>query len=217
MQPQPPEHAGHGDQLAVTGPAVEIHGRAVTATRRAAEWYREAQRAADPRHATAALRLAVSADPGFGLAAADLAAITGAPDPDPGRGPMTWERHHIEVVRTVAAGRAGRAVDLLREHLASVGCDPLAFRIVARLRQPVQDDGFEDLAGQLSGCHATRWPGPDPAGRAGLQVLVLGGDRRAEDGRERGPRDLGNCQRGRGWIDLASQDCVTRHDQAQQR
>ncbi len=108
MQPKSPEHTGHGDQLAVTGPAVEIHGRAVTATRRAAEWYREAQRAADTRGATAALRLAVSADPGFGLAAADLAAITGAPDPGPGRGPMTWERHHIASASSPGSGRPCR-------------------------------------------------------------------------------------------------------------
>ena len=43
---------------------------------------------------------------------------------------MNWERHHIEVVRTAAAGNHRRAADLLREHLAGVGCDPLALRIV---------------------------------------------------------------------------------------
>jgi len=48
---------------------------------------------------------------------------------------MNWERHHNEVVRTAASGDSKRAVDLLREHLAGVGCDPLAFRIVAQLRQ----------------------------------------------------------------------------------
>jgi hypothetical protein len=45
---------------------------------------------------------------------------------------MNWERHHIEVGRTAAAGNDKRAADLLREHLAGVGCDPLAFRIVAQ-------------------------------------------------------------------------------------
>jgi hypothetical protein len=155
----PDEHAGHHDRLAATGPAVEVHGRPVTATRRAAAWYRHAQRAIDSRQATAALRLAISADAGFGLAAADLGAITGTPANDPARWPMTWERHHIEVARTAAAGNAGRTADLLREHLASVGCDPLAFRLVAWLRQSMKDDDFEDLAGQLPGCHATRWPG----------------------------------------------------------
>jgi hypothetical protein len=163
MQPTPDEHAGHHDHPAATGPAVEAHGRTVTATQCAAAWYREAQRAIDSRSAAAALRLAVDADPGFGLAAADLGAITGIPDKDAGRRAMTWERHHIEVVRTAAAGYAGRAVDLLREHLASVGCDPLAFRIVARLRQPVNDDDFEDLAAQLPDCHAAQWPRRPPA------------------------------------------------------
>jgi hypothetical protein len=69
---------------------------------------------------------------------------------------MNWERHHIEVVATAAAGQATRAADLLREHLVGVGCDPLAVRI-----QPPAGPGddFEDLAAQLSSCHATPWPG----------------------------------------------------------
>jgi hypothetical protein len=68
---------------------------------------------------------------------------------------MNWERHHIEVVTAAAAGRVTRASDLLREHLASVGCDPLAVRITARLREPM---AREELATQLPGCHATPWP-----------------------------------------------------------
>jgi hypothetical protein len=44
----------------------------VTTSRRAAGFYRQAQRAVDARRATAALRLAVNADPAFGLAIADL-------------------------------------------------------------------------------------------------------------------------------------------------
>ncbi|MFY9847269.1 MAG: hypothetical protein WAK83_06800, partial [Trebonia sp.] len=68
--------------------------------------------------------------------------------------------HHIEVVRAAAAGNARRAADLLREHLASVGCDPLAFRIAAMLRQPAGNNDFENLASQLPGCHATLWPCP---------------------------------------------------------
>ena len=72
---------------------------------------------------------------------------------------MNWERHHIEIVRTAASGNAKRAADLLREHLAAVGCDPLAFRIVAQMRQPMGMDGdFENLARQLPDCHPTRWP-----------------------------------------------------------
>ena len=107
----------------------------------------------------AALRLAVSADPGFGLAVADLSALTGTPDQQPAGQAMNWERHHIEVVATAAAGHAAQAADLLREHVASVGCDPLAVRITARL-QPTAGPGddFEDLAGQLPRCHATPWP-----------------------------------------------------------
>ena len=91
----------------------------------------------DPRRAAMALRLAVTADPDFALAAADLEAITGTPGRHPGRRPMNWERHHIEVVTAAAAGHVTRASDLLREHLASVGCDPLAVRITARLREPM--------------------------------------------------------------------------------
>lgn len=140
------------------GPAVEDHGRVVTTNRLAAARYRQAQRAAGSHQAATALRLAVHADPDFGLAVADLGAITGTPAPTSRRQQMTWERHHIEVVRAAAAGHAGRAADLLREHLASVGCDPLAVRISAQLRQsPGQDGVFEDLASQLPGCHAAPW------------------------------------------------------------
>ena len=58
----------------------------VTANPRAAAWYRRAQQAADPHRAAAALRLAVSADPGFGVAVADLVALTGTPVQQPGPG-----------------------------------------------------------------------------------------------------------------------------------
>ena len=76
---------------------------------------------------------------------------------------MNWERHHIEVVATAAAGQPARAADLLREHLASVGCDPLAIRVTVHITgrpQPPSGprDHFEDLASQLPGCHATPWP-----------------------------------------------------------
>jgi hypothetical protein len=107
-----------------------------------------------------ALCLAVTADPDFALAAADLEAITGTPGRHPGGRPMNWERHHIEVVTAAAAGHVTRASDLLREHLASVGCDPLAVRITVRLREPTaRDDDLDELASQLPGCHATPWPG----------------------------------------------------------
>ena len=65
MQPSPRQGPSHHDHLPATGPAVEDHGRVVTANPRAAAWYRRAQRAADSLRAAAALRLAVSADPGF--------------------------------------------------------------------------------------------------------------------------------------------------------
>ena len=151
---------GQRDHLDASGPAVEDHGRAVTASPRAATWYRHAQRAIDRRRATTALRLAVEADPAFELALADLDAMTGTSGQRHSRGQMNWERHHIEIVRTAVSGNARRAADLLREHLAGVGCDPLAFRIVAHMRQTMgMDDDFEDLAGHLPDCHPTRWPG----------------------------------------------------------
>jgi len=174
MPPSPSQRPSHHDLLPATGPAVEDHGRVVTANPQAAAWYRRAQRAADPRRAAVALRLAVTADPDFALAAADLEAlaaadlealaaadldaITGTPSRHLGRRPMNWERHHIEVVAAAAAGHVKRASGLLREHLASVGCDPLALRITARLRGPMaRDDYLDELSTQLPGCHATRW------------------------------------------------------------
>src|SRR5664280_493261 len=140
-------------QLADRVPAVEEHGRAVTANPRAAAWYRQAQRAVDCRRATRALELAVTADPAFGLAIADLSAIKGTSTQDPRSRQINWERHHIEVVRAASAGDAIRAADLLREHLANVGCDPLAARIAAHLRQPMQ--GMTD---RLPRCHPSAWP-----------------------------------------------------------
>ena len=159
MQPAQGQPVGQHDHLGASGPALEDHGRAVTASSRAAAWYRQAQRAIDRRRAATALRHAVEADPAFELALADLDAIAGTSGQRPSLGQMNWERHHIEVVRTAASGNVNRAADLLREHLAAVGCDPLAFRIVAQLRQRAgMDEDFEDLAGQLPACHPTRWP-----------------------------------------------------------
>jgi hypothetical protein len=157
MQTTSGQPADHGDHLPATGPAVEVHGRVVTTTRQAAAWYRHAQRALDSRQAAVALRLAVNADPDFELAVADLAAIAETPGISPGRRQMNWERHHIEVVAVAASGNARRAADLLREHLASAGCDPLAFRIAIQLRQPAGKDDFEDLASQLPDCHRAPW------------------------------------------------------------
>jgi hypothetical protein len=160
MHQHPEQPAGHRGQPAVARPAVEDHGRVVTTNIGAAAFYRQAQRAADLPHALAALRLAITADPAFGLAIADLDAITEAPPNPIGGRSMNWERHHIEVVRTAAAGNSSRAADLLREHLASVGCDPLALRILTHLQRGTgHRAGLEDLTRQLPGCHpACLWP-----------------------------------------------------------
>jgi hypothetical protein len=145
--------ARHG-QAASAGPAVEDHGRVVTANFEAAAFYRQAQQASDACGTVTALRHAVTADPTFGLAIADLSAFTGTPSGAPSGRQMNWERHHIEVVRAAAAGNLSRAADLLREHLASVGCDPIALRIVTELRRRAgQQDGFDDLTGHLPACH----------------------------------------------------------------
>ncbi len=57
------------------------------------------------------------------------------------------------------AGNVNRATDLLREHLASVGCDPLALRIVNDLRRRTGNrDGLEDFSAQLPDCHRARNP-----------------------------------------------------------
>jgi len=130
----------------------------VTANQRAAECYRQARRTVDLRQAMTALRGAISADPAFGLALADLEAITGTAARDPGHRQMNWERHHIEVLRAAASGDAVRAADLLSEHLASVGCDPLAVRIAAQLRQPTGADEPVTSAGQFPSCHPIPWP-----------------------------------------------------------
>ena len=137
---------------AIFGPAVEDHGRAVTANRQAAAWYRQAQQAVNCAQAVAALRRAVTADPAFGLAVADLDAFRGTTGPDHPRRQMNWERHHIELVGVAAAGAADRAADLLREHLANVGCDPLAARIAAHLRPPART-----TTDRIPPCHPTAW------------------------------------------------------------
>jgi hypothetical protein len=147
-------HPRHLVDRTLAGPAREDHGRAVTANRPAAAWYREAQRAVDRHRAIVALGLAVAADPAFELARADLGAVTAAVVMGPGRGLMNWERHHIEVVRLATTGNATRAVDLLREHLACVGCDPLAYRIAAQCRNTAPAHDLDDVADQLPVCHA---------------------------------------------------------------
>jgi hypothetical protein len=157
-QEDPEQWLDSPDPSAVERRAVEGHGRVVTATMQAAAFYRQAQHAVHSRGAVTALRLAVKVDPAFGLAVADLGAITETtPIPLSGR-KMNWERHHIEVVRTAASGNLGRAADLLREYLASVGCDPLAVRIVADLRWRMGiHGGLDDFTSQYPACHAAIW------------------------------------------------------------
>ncbi|HEX3833068.1 MAG TPA: hypothetical protein VHW04_13920 [Solirubrobacteraceae bacterium] len=168
MDPTPGEPRSHQDRPAEAGPAVEDHGRVVTANRRAAAFYRQAQRATDAHQAMTALRLTIDADPAFALAIADLNAIAGTAGRLANHQQLSWERHHIEVVRSAASGDGARAAGLLREHLASVGCDPLAVHIVAQLRQPGgHDDDLEDLTCRLPGCHLARWPPIPDADREG--------------------------------------------------
>jgi hypothetical protein len=158
MQNDPEPGADRRRQPPLAEPAVEDHGRVVTATMQAAAFYRHAQQAVDSPHAVTALRLAVTADPAFGLAVADLDAITATrPRRISGR-PMNWERHHIEIVQAAAAGNLTRAADMLHEHLASVGCDPLAMRILTDLQQRLEHQGdFDDLHRRSLDCHPA-WP-----------------------------------------------------------
>ena len=154
MHANPDQPSGRRRQPGNAGPTVEDHGRVVTANPEAAAFYREAQQAVDSPHAVTALRLAVEADPGFCLAVADLDAMTAAPPSPISRRQLIWERHHVEVVRAAAAGEVDRASDLLRELLASVGCDPLALRIVSDFRNRMgQGQELQDLTDQLPGCH----------------------------------------------------------------
>jgi DNA-binding GntR family transcriptional regulator len=62
------------------------------------------------------------------------------------------ERHHAEVISAAATGDAVRAAGQLREHLANVGCDPLAHRVAAYLRQ-----GTWATTDRLPNCHPTTW------------------------------------------------------------
>jgi hypothetical protein len=133
--------------------ASDEHGRDLTTSASAAAWYRAAQRSArPPEDPRPPLRNAVRADPTFAVAVADLGALTGEePSSRLTRPATTWERHHQEIVVAATDGHSARAVALLREHLAEVGCDPLAVRTVAAR---VSDDDVSDLADQLPSCHS---------------------------------------------------------------
>jgi hypothetical protein len=104
----------------------------------------------------AALRRALHEDPDFAVAAADLAALRGEETGVPTGAVNVWERHHVEVVLAAARGHSCRAVDLLREHLSAVGCDPVATAIVAGAAGV---EPLDDLRRGLPGCHRQGAPG----------------------------------------------------------
>ncbi len=135
------------------------HGRPLTTNATAAAWYRAAQGSVvngdgpDP-----ALRRALQADPTFAVAACDLLALTDDPPPsEPARPSTSWERHHCEIV-SEAHRDVGRASGILREHLADVGCDPLAVHIVCEALRTAGHNGdrvaeVADLLASTVDCH----------------------------------------------------------------
>lgn len=130
---------------------VEAHGRLLTTTAEAAAGYRMAQGASwDASRRLDGLRQAVRADPGFILAGTDLSVLDGRTPAGESTARHGWERHHVEVVAAAARGRLDRAVDLLRDHLSVVGCDPLAVAIVVDVAGP---ELLADVVGQLLACH----------------------------------------------------------------
>jgi hypothetical protein len=146
------------EELEPTGAAAaDDHGRMLSTTPAAAARYREAQRAAhtaDLDGLVGALRSSLDVDPAFAVAASDLRGVGGEAAPGCAGRPMTtWERHHCEIV-LAAAGGPTRAGLLLREHLAEVGCDPIALRIVAdAVRQSGVPDAVDDLIEAVPSCH----------------------------------------------------------------
>jgi hypothetical protein len=130
----------------------ESHGRWLTATSDASHYYRTAQeRHRDKLPLIAALRLAVEADPTFAVAATDLAALDRGQPAREGHPHQSWERHHVEVVRVAADGNARRALDLLREHLTVVACDPIATAVVLGA---ATDESVRDILDRLPPCHS---------------------------------------------------------------
>ena len=132
----------------------EAHGRALSTTADAARSYRRAQAAA-PRPEDD-LRRALLGDPFFAVARADLAALTDSPLAHLDTAALhPWERRHVEIVTAARTGHVHRAADLLRDHLADVGCDPLALAAVRRRAQsrPCCVD-LDDLVESSPDCHA---------------------------------------------------------------
>jgi len=100
---------------------------------------------------TDALRRAVEADPTYGVAVGDLAAVTGTDIPDVLPTASRWERQHLAVIRAAITDVA-RAEVLLREHAAAYGCDPVALLVVARQLGGIDGDRLVDLRGSACSC-----------------------------------------------------------------
>jgi hypothetical protein len=127
--------------------STDDHGRPLTASPEASAWYRSAQQSADLRFTKQALRRALQCEPAFALASADLSLLAGTGPGPTAIGTHAWERHHIEIVCSVQEGDRQRAVALLADHLLTIGCDPIATRIVAP-----EDHGY-----RLPKCHPAAW------------------------------------------------------------
>jgi hypothetical protein len=127
--------------------STDDHGRHLTATPEASAWYRKAQQAADLQTTKWALRKALECEPRFAVASADFSVLVGASPGPTDIGTQAWERHHIEIVRSVQAGDRRRAVALLADHLSTLVCDPIAIRIVAP-----EKSGY-----RLPHCHPAAW------------------------------------------------------------
>jgi hypothetical protein len=127
--------------------STDDHGRPLTTTPEASAWYRRAQQSANLHTTKRALRKALECEPGFAVASADLSVLVGSGPAPTDIGTQAWERHHIEIVRSVQAGDCRRAVALLADHLSTLVCDPIATRIVAPEKY-----GF-----QLPRCHPAVW------------------------------------------------------------
>ena len=65
----------------------------------------------------------------------------------------------MEVVTAVADANARRAVDLLREHLTVVSCDPIAIAVVLGAGSQEQ---LDDILQKLPSCHPQ--PAPEAQG-----------------------------------------------------
>jgi hypothetical protein len=138
----------------------DSHGRRLTTTAEAARRYRTAQELCrDESRLVEALRGAVGADPGFAVAAADLSALDNGPPATSEPSLQAWERHHVEVVAAAAGRNPRRAVDLLREHLSVVACDPIATAVVL---DAAPDEPLDDILDRLPTCHGPAGGGAGP-------------------------------------------------------